>query len=569
VKGRYGSFEFVGHRDRLRTPLVREGDGFREASWDEALGIVARELSGRRGDVFGGLASAKATNEDNYVFQRFVRAAMGANNVDHCARLCHAPSVAGLLLSFGSGAMTNPADDLPRAETILVTGSNTTEAHPVIGFRVREAVARGAKLLVFDPRAIPLTRVATLWCRQRPGTDVAWINGLMHVILREGLEDREFIANRTEGFDEVARMVEGYTPERVEGITSIPAADIVAAARLYAAAGPASIVYSMGITQHTTGVDNTRSLANLVMLTGNIGKPGAGLNPLRGQNNVQGSCDTGCLPTVFPGYQPVADEAVRAKFAAAWGTDLSARPGMTVTEMIPAAAAGKIKALYVMGENPMVSDADIAHVERGLRALEFLVVQDIFLTETARLAHVVLPAVSYAERDGTYTNTERRVQLTRPVVAPPGQARRDWEIVAEVSTRLGCPMRYDSTREIWDEMRRLAPAFAGISWARLEAGKSLCWPCPAEDHPGTPTLHVGKFTRGKGAFAAIEFKPPAEEPDAEFPFVLTTGRILDHFHTRSMTGRSREMEALEPECFVELSAADAARLGLEPGAHVR
>jgi formate dehydrogenase alpha subunit len=565
VKGRFGSFEFVGRPERLQAPLVREGDRLREATWDEALAAVTRGLERRKGDAFGGLASAKVANEDDYVFQKFVRGAMRTNNVDHCARLCHASTVAGLALSFGSGAMTNPADDLLRAGTILVTGSNTTETHPVFGFLVRRAVERGAKLLVFDPRRIPLVRAATVWCRQRPGTDVAWINGLMHVILRENLHDPEFIAERTEGFEAVRAVVERYAPERVERITGIPAADLVAAARAYGSAESASIVYSMGITQHTTGVDNVRSLANLALLTGNLGKPGAGVNPLRGQNNVQGACDMGALPNVLPGYQQVANEAVRARFEKAWGVALPAAPGMTATEMIPAAAQGRLKALYVMGENPLLSDADVGHVERGLRALEFLVVEDIFLTETAKLAHVVFPALSFAERDGTYTNTERRVQPSRPIVEPPGQARRDWEILAEVSTRLGFPMRYGATREIWDEMRGLTPSLAGITYARLEAGESLCWPCPEEGHPGTPVLHVGSFTRGKGAFAAIEHRPPAEEPDEEYPFRLTTGRILEQYHTGTMTRRSRELEALEPECFVELSGRDAARLRLRGG----
>lgn len=569
VKGRFGAFEFVGHADRLRAPLIRNGDGFREAAWDEALDRIALELTKYRGDAFGGFASAKVANEDNYVFQRFVRAAMGSNNVDHCARLCHASTVAGLAISFGSGAMTNPIDDLLVADAILVTGSNTTENHPIIGLRIREAVERGAKLLVFDPRDISLTRLADVWARQLSGTDVAWINGLMHVILREGLHDRAFIAERTEGFEVLEKVLGSYTPERVSEITGIPAADIERAARIYGEAERASIVYSMGITQHTTGVDAVRSLANLAMLTGNIGKPGAGVNPLRGQNNVQGACDMGALPNVFPGYQQVADEKVRAKFEAAWGVKIPPKPGLAVTEMIPAAIEGKIRAMYIMGENPMVTDPDVTHVEEALRKLDFLVVQDIFLTETARLAHVVLPATSYAERDGSYTNTERLVQWTTPVVDPPGRARRDWDIVCDLAGRLGHPMRYASTAAVTDEMRSLTPSYAGISPARLRANERLCWPCPDEKHPGTPILHVGKFTRGKGLFAPIEYKPADEAVDDAFPLTLTTGRVLQHYHSMTMTGRSFGLMALEPECFVEMNERDAKKARIADGAMVR
>jgi formate dehydrogenase alpha subunit len=569
VKGRFGAFEFVGHPDRLKTPLIREGTGFKEASWDEALDLAAREFSRHKGDSFGGFASAKVTNEDNYVFQKFVRAVMETNNVDHCARLCHASTVAGLALSFGSGAMTNPADDLLQAGAILVIGSNTTENHPIIGLRIREAVEKGSKLVVCDPRAIQLTRIADLWCRQLPGTDVALINGLMHVILAEGLHKPEFIRNRTEGFEAVEKVVASYTPEKASKITGVPADDIVRAARMYGTAGTASIVYSMGITQHTTGVDNVRSLANLAMLTGNIGRPGTGVNPLRGQNNVQGACDMGALPNVLPGYQQVASAEARAKFEAAWGAPIGDKPGMTVTQMLPAAMEGKIKAIYIMGENPMLSDADIGHVEKALKSLSFLVVQDIFLTETAKLAHVVLPATSYAERDGTYTNTERRVQLTRPVVPPPGQARRDWEIICGVAARMGRPMNFASTAAVTDEMRSLTPSYAGISYARLESGAELHWPCPAEDHPGTPILHREKFTRGPGLFHPVEYKAADELPDEKYPITLTTGRMLEHFHTGTMTRKSKGLNGLVPGPFVEMNASDAGKLKIKNGDRVR
>ncbi len=568
VKGRFGSFEFVSHPDRLKTPLIRTDDGFREATWEEALGLVVGNLKKYKGDAFGGLSSAKVTNEDNYVFQKFVRAAMGTNSVDHCARLCHSSTVAGLRQSFGSGAMTNPADDLLQADVILVTGSNTTENHPIIGLRIREAVARGAQLLLFDPRRIQLSEIATVWARQRPGTDVAWINGLMHVIIREGLINTAFIESRTEGFEAVKALVATYTPERVSEITGIPAELIVEAARLYASAERASLVYSMGITQHTTGVDNVRSLANLAMMTGQIGRPGTGVNPLRGQSNVQGACDMGALPNFYPGYQDVANPEAHAKFEKAWNAQLSAEPGMTITEMLPAICEGKVKALYIMGENPILSDADVTHVEEALRNLEFLVVQDIFLTETAKLADVVLPASSYAERDGTYTNTERQVQLTTPVVRPPGQARRDWEIICEIATAVGYPMSYASTAEISDEMRRLTPSYAGISHARLAAGERLHWPCPAEDHAGTPILHDGKFARGLGQFHPVEYKPADEETDASYPIVLTTGRMLEHYHTGTMSRRSDGLNGLVPGPFVEVNGADAKKIRIKDGDRV-
>ncbi len=569
VKGRFGSFEFVSHPDRLETPLIRTADGFREASWEEALALVAGELKKYRGDAFAGLSSAKVTNEDNYVFQKFVRAAMGTNNVDHCARLCHSSTVTGLALSFGSGAMTNPADDLLNAEVILVTGSNTPESHPIIGLKVREAVARGAKLLLFDPRQIQLSQIATVWARQKPGTDVAWINGLMHVIIRDGLMKAEFIESRTEGVEAVEKIVAAYTPERVSEITGVPAELIVEAARLYATAERASIVYSMGITQHTTGVDNVRSLANLAMITGQIGRPGTGVNPLRGQVNVQGACDMGALPNLYSGYQQVADADARDKFEKAWNAELSDNPGLTMTQMFPAVLEGKIKAMYIMGENPVLADADVTHVAEALGKLEFLVVQDIFLSETAKLAHVVLPASSYAERDGTYTNTERRVQLTKPVVVAPGQARGDREIICEIATAVGYPMTCASAAEIDDEMRGLTPSYAGISHDRLEAGEQLHWPCPSEDHPGTPILHRENFTRGLGQFHPVEYQPAAEETDASFPFVLTTGRMLEHFHTGTMSRRSKALHGLVPGPFVEVNGADAKKIRLKDGDHVK
>ncbi len=571
VKGRFG-FDFLHHPDRLTTPLMRRGDRLEPATWEEALDFVARrllEIRDRFGpDSIGGLASAKCTNEENYLFQKVVRAALGANNVDHCARLCHASTVAGLAQAFGSGAMTNSIADLEQADAIFVIGSNTTECHPVIGAAIKRAALAGARLIVADPRAIELTDYAELHLRQRPGTDAALVNALAHVILAEGLHDEAFIAQRTEGFEEWRASVLPYTPELAEKITGVPAADIVRAARLYASAPAASIVYSMGITQHACGTDNVLALANLAMLTGNIGRPGAGVNPLRGQNNVQGACDMGALPNVYPGYQAVADEEVRRKFEAAWGVPLPASAGLTLVEMINAAADGRLKALYIMGENPMLSDPDITHVEEALRRLDLLVVQDIFLSETAQLADVVLPAAAFAEKDGCFTNTERRVQRVRKALAPPGQARDDWRIICDLSQRLGYPMDYPEPAAIQAEIARVTPIYGGITHERLARG-SLQWPCPDERHPGTPILHTERFARGRGKFHPVEFLPAPELPDEDYPFLLSTGRILEHFHTGTMSRHSQVLDTLVSVGAIEVNPADARRLGLADGEPVR
>jgi len=572
VKGRFG-FDFVGHAERLTEPLIRRDGELTPATWGEALDLVAARLGAIKAesgpDALAGLSSAKCTNEENYIHQKFIRAVLGTNNVDHCARLCHASTVAGLARAFGSGAMTNSIEDFEVTDCVFVIGSNTTECHPIIGSAIkRAAVRRGVPLIVADPRAIELTECAAVHLRQRGGTDVALINAMMHVIIAEGLADEAFIAERTEGYDGLRAAVEPYTPELAAKITGVPAADIAAAARLYAGAEAASIVYSMGITQHTTGTDNVLSLANLAMLTGNVGKPGAGVNPLRGQNNVQGACDLGALPNVYPGYQKVDDPAVRAKFEAGWGAKLGAKPGLTVVEMIHAAAAGKLKALYIMGENPMLSDPDVNHVEDALKEIDFLVVQDIFLTETAQLADVVLPATSFAEKDGTFTNTERRVQRVRKAVDPPGGARLDWRILCDVARRMGYEMDYSDAAAIEDEIASLTPIYGGITYDRLEAG-ALQWPCPDAEHPGTPYLHKGKFTRGLGKFHAVEFVEAAELPDEDFPLVLATGRVLEHFHTGSMSRRSAVLDELVPAGVVEIHPTDAEALGIADGQNVR
>jgi len=478
--------------------------------------------------------------------------------------------VAGLAAAFGSGAMTNSISEIERADLILVTGSNTTEMHPVIGSFVKRAVRqRGAKLIVVDPRRIPLVNYADLWLTPRPGTDIAWINGMIHVILKEGLEDKQYISERTEGFEALKECVEAYTPERVEKITGIPSQLLIEAARIYAKAPAASILYAMGITQHTKGTDNVKALANLAMCCGNVGIANAGVNPLRGQNNVQGACDMGGLPNVFSGYQPVGDPQVREKMAKAWGVaSLSETPGLTLTEMMQGALHGKIKGMFIMGENPMISDPDLHHAEEALRRLDFLVVQDIFLTETGRLAHVVLPGASFAEKDGTFTNTERRVQRVRKAVDPPGQARQDWEIICDLSSRMGMAMSYESPEEIMEEIRAVTPSYGGITYSRIEK-VGLQWPCPTLDHPGTPFLHKDRFTRGRGLFHPVEYRPEPEEPDEEFPLYLSTGRILYHYHGGSMTRRSVGLVERAPRCEVEISPEDAEKLGIGDGDKVR
>jgi formate dehydrogenase alpha subunit len=476
--------------------------------------------------------------------------------------------VAGLATTLGSGAMTNSIADIVEAEVIFVIGSNTPESHPVLSLQMKKAVReRGAKLILADPRRIGLTPFAHLHLQQKPGSDVALVNAMGNVILAEGLEDREFIEDRTEGFEAYQAAVKDWTPERAERITGVPAEDIVEAARLYARSKASAIFWAMGITQHTTGTDNVKSLANLALLTGNFGRPGTGCNPLRGQNNVQGACDLGGLPNVFPGYQAVSDEAIRAKFADGWSVPfdrLNPSPGLTVTEIMDGALSGDIRAIYIMGENPMLSDPDLNHVERALKEVDFLVVQDIFLNETAMMADVILPGVSFAEKEGTYTNTERRVQLVRKALEPRGEARPDWLILTELAQQMGEDWHYDRAADVFDEIASLTPSYAGMSHSRLEQG-GIQWPCPTPDHPGTQILHVGKFARGKGLFSEIDYVEPAELPDEDYPFILSTGRILYHWHGGTMSRRSPGLDSLAPEPEVEVNPEDAATLGLQDG----
>jgi len=472
--------------------------------------------------------------------------------------------VAGLAAAFGSGAMTNTIGDIGAADVILVTGSNTTENHPVLSSVVKRAVRfKGAKLIVVDPRRIKLTEFTDLWLRPNLGSDVAWINGLMHVIINEELYDKKFVESRTEGFEELKKIVEKFTPEKVEKITGIHARDIVEAARLYGKAKAASILYCMGITQHTTGTDNVKSLANLSMLCGNIGIPGGGVNPLRGQNNVQGACDMGGLPNVLTGYQPVTDFDARKRMEEAWGvTDLPDKPGLTVTKMIPKAHDGELKALYIIGENPLVSDPDLNHAEKSIKNLDFLVVQDLFLTETAQIADVVFPSRCFAEKDGTFSNTERRVQRIRKAVEPPGEARDDWAIICDISSRMGFPMFYENSRAIMEEISMVTPSYAGITYDRIE-DVGLHWPCPTVDHPGTPILHGEQFTRGKGLFHSIDYIPPDERVDQDYPVYLTTGRVIYQYHTGTMTRKTGGLNECAPECFVEISPQDAEKYDLD------
>jgi formate dehydrogenase alpha subunit len=479
--------------------------------------------------------------------------------------------VAGLAATFGSGAMTNSIPEFGTdTNCFLIIGSNTSEGHPLIATRIIKAKERGAKVIVMDPRRNQVASWADLYLPFKPGTDVALFNGMINVIIQEGLADQVFIQERTEGFEELKKLVAEYPPEKVQEITDVPADLLRQAARMYASAKPAAILYAMGITQHTTGVDNVKSTANLAMLCGNLGIPGGGVNPLRGQNNVQGACDMGGLPNVYPGYQVVTSADVQKKFQEAWGSTGPATVGLTVTDMVNGLEEGKVRSLYVMGENPMLSDPDLNHARHCLEKAEFMVVQDIFLTETARLAHVVLPGVSFAEKDGTFTGTDRRVQRVRQAIDPIGDARQDWEIVCQVAKQMGGKgFDFASPREILEEVSRLTPSYGGISFERLEQLGSLQWPCPAPDHPGTAVLHKGKFSRGLGLFTAIPYKPAAELPDAEYPFTLTTGRLMFHFHTGTMTRRSKKLVSEVPEAYIEIHPDDAKRIGLNGGRRVR
>ncbi|HAP3559488.1 TPA: formate dehydrogenase subunit alpha [Enterococcus faecalis] len=569
VKGKFASYKFVGSGDRLTEPLIKRNGIFEPASWEEALTLVSskfNEIKAENGpDALAGFSCSRATNEDNYVFQKMVRAAFGTNNVDNCARVCHSASVHGLAQTLGSGAMTNPIADITEdVDMILLVGSNPEEAHPVIGAQIRQAIQRGTQVVVVDPRKINLVKDSALHLQVQAGTNVAFANGMMHVILKEGLADRHFIEERTEGFLDLEKMVADYTPEKVAEICHIHPEDLIQAARMYAKAEKAPIIYCLGVTEHSTGTEGVMSMSNLAMLVGKVGKPGCGVNPLRGQNNVQGACDMGCMPYDFPGYQKVNNPEVIDKFEKAWHVPLNRNTGLTSTKVLPAATAGNVKGLYIFGEDPIVTDPDTGHVRQALESLDFLVVQELFMTETAAYADVVLPGISYAEKDGTFTNTERRVQRVRKAVEPRGQAREDYEIFCEVMTRMGYPCAYESAKEIMEEISAVTPSFGGINYERLEK-ESLQWPCRSLTDPGTPIMHVGSFARGKGLFKAIPYKQAQELPDEEYPYLMSTGRMLYHYNTRAMTGRTEGINQIANHSYIEINAVDAQVLGIQEG----
>ncbi len=564
-------------------PKSRQGEAWEwvEVDWDVALKLTAAKLGSIRrsfgADAISILTSAKCTNEENYLMNKFARQVIGTNNIDHCARLCHSSTVAGLATSFGSGAMSNSMDDIAEfARAILVIGSNTTEQHPVFGTMLRRAVrTRGVQIVVADPRRIDLVDYAVLHLQQKPGTDIALINGLMNIILEKGWQDDSFIRDRTEGFEEFKATVLRYSPDKVAEITGVPVESLYRAAEILARQKPMAIIWAMGITQHTVGVHNVMNLANLQMLLGNMGIPGGGVNPLRGQNNVQGACDMGGLPNVYPAYQSVTNPESRRKFESAWGVPLPDKIGMTATEMIPGVLQNKTHALYILGEDPVMSDPDTGHIRKCLDGVDFLVLQEIFPSETSQYADVLLPGVSFAEKEGTFTNTERRVQLVRKAIEPLGEARPDWQIIAGLATCLLAEderqlapgthtgWHYQIPGDIMNEINALAPSYAGITYARLESGQRLQWPVPDQAHPGTPILHKHRFARGAGKFAPLEDIPPAETPDEQYPMLLSTGRVLYHWHGGQMTRRSAGLAAVYDKALVEINPQDAERLGLD------
>ncbi|QUM86033.1 formate dehydrogenase subunit alpha [Moritella sp. 28] len=570
VKGRFG-FDFVSSIDRLTTPLIRKYGELQPASWEEAITLVADKFNAIKanhgGNALAGFSSAKTTNEDNFAFQKFIRCELETNNVDHCARLCHASTVTGLEASIGSGAMTNDIPSIKYSDVVFIIGSDTTSAHPIIASHIKQAVRYGkARLIVADPKRIDIADHSEVYVAHRPGTDVMLMNGIMQQIIKNGWHDKAYIAERTEGFDalEAEVMSDNYAPDKVELITGVKAQDVIKIAEMIGTAERTAVYYSMGITQHTTGHDNVRSVANLQMLCGNIGIEGGGINPLRGQSNVQGACDMGALPNNLPGYQKVNVSEVHAKFAKAWNKpNLPKEAGLTLTEIIDAACNGKVKGLYVMGENPVLSDPNQAHVIEGIEKLDFLVVQDIFLTETAQYADVVLPSCSFAEKSGHFTNTERRVQRISPAVNPPGEAKEDWAIIQDIANAMGSDWAYKSVEDITEEITQLTPQYAGIHWDRV--GKDgLQWPCADKVSQGTRVMHTEQFTRGKGEMVAIPFRYAAELPDDEYPLILTTGRLLEQFHTGTMTRKTKGLDNLAgPRAMI--SVADAEQLGVRNG----
>ncbi|HDP26161.1 MAG TPA: formate dehydrogenase subunit alpha [Deltaproteobacteria bacterium] len=569
IKG-WTAHEFIHHPDRLTKPLLKKNGKFKELSWDEAIGLAADRLKetvkAHGPDAVASLSSARCTNEENYLFQKLIRAGLGTNNVDHCARLCHGPTAAAMAYALGSGAMTNSIADFSGAECILIIGSNAAETHPIIMGEIYKARDNGAVLVVVDPRRTEVANNADMHLQINSGTDIPLIDAMMKLILDASLENREFIASRTDGFTEMKEYLSQRTLEELSRECGIPLEDIRKVAELYARAREASIVFCMGITQHACGTSNVYAICNLALLCGHVGKPHSGICPLRGQNNVQGACDVGALPNVYPGYQAVADEKNHAKFAQAWGRDLSRKPGLTVTEIF-AAAGTTVRTLYTMGENPLLSDPNQGHLMEMIPKLDFFIAQDLFMTETARYADLVLPAACYAEKTGTFTNTERRIQLLRKAVDPPGEAKDDFSILCLLLKAFGLKGDYADPSEVMDEIAALTPIMAGVHFDRLGT-HGLQWPVPSDDHPGTRYLHKDTFTRGKGLFVVPKYTPPKEMPDENYPFVLNTGRMFSHYHTGTMTRRSPFLDREVDKPFVEIHPADAARLGIVEGGGV-
>lgn len=575
VKGRFG-LDFVRDAGRLTTPLIRKKgatkpcgpDGFREATWDEALALTANRLTrtvkAHGGTAVAGLGSAKCTNEDNYLFEKWLRAGLASNNVDHCARLCHAPSVVALAGMLGSGAATNPNTDFLRADAIFLIGTNTVETHPVIATFIRQANAAGTRLLVADPRRVGLASEADIHLQQRPGTDLWLVHGIAREVLDAGGADEAYIAAQTERFDAYRDGLLSLDMDEVEQVTGVPRENIREAARIFTQAERVLTGWGMGLTQHVAGSLNCAAVAGLHLMTGQLGRPGAGLNPLRGQSNVQGASDMGVLPNVLPGYQPVAEKPVREKFGQAWGRNLPGAPGLTVVEMFRAARDGQIRAMHIMGENPAVSDPDLAHVHEGLQALSFLAVQDVFFTETAAYADVILPAASVLEREGSVTNTERRIQRTVPVLPPSGESRPDGDILADLMTLAGMDNVTADPAQVLDEMAALTPTHAGVTAART-AGEGVIWPCPEPGHPGTPILHTEGAVKGIATFLPPKLVPPAEAADENFPYLLTTGRSLYHYQTGTLSRKARLLDELVHDAWVEIHPETLGEAGLKDG----
>ena len=577
VKGRFGT-GFVHSPDRITHPMVRRDGRWVRTSWDEALATAAAGLAKHRGR-FGALASAKATNEDGYAIQKFCRVVMQTNDVDHCTRLCHSPSVEAMLACMGSGATSNSYQDYAEAGCLMVVGADASANHPVIAIRFRRAVSRGARLIVVNPKRVDLCDQADLWLQPRPGTDVALFNAMARVILDEDLANLDFVRTRTAGFEDWRASLRPFTLEYAERTTGVPASDIAQAARWYARPPFAGscLIWGMGITQHTNGIHNAHALLNLSLVAGQMGFPGSGISPLRGQNNVQGCGDAGCIPTNLPGYQTY-DPDTLAKFEARWGVRPPGTTGRVVTEMIEGCLDGATRAMYVVGENPLLSEPDLHHAEKAIDQLDFLVVQDLFMHETAERAHVFLPAAAFAEKDGTYTNSERRVQRVRQALPAPGEARPDWWITCELAKRVartltldvGGQFDYAGPGEIFDEMARLTPFLAGLSHARLDREGGIQWPCPTPDHPGTRYLYAESFPTGRARFIpALQTAEAAELPDRDFPFVLNTGRLLYHWHGGTLTRRVQGLLELAPRLEVAIHPSDARRLGVDTGARIR